>query len=379
MARYVNLRCIQTTRDALLQVKKLTGLDCKQHPNWSRLLLLQVAPQLEELQVSSVGKDHMDVIKEMPKLRRLVLSEKCEVIGGDLPLHIHELDIVELEVKLYNWMPLFQELQHLRELRRLDLRVNPLKNSLAGVVFPIVPAGECGLRRLRIQFNGELTPDYIKNYRYYHVRMSELTVLSVKSLIQAHAATLQELHIEWEKLPIEDQFSEVCYEVLQRDTLFRMLCRLLVQWQHDDNTKGRKACLDLRNNIWDRVVQTDGSGRANVVIVCDQCDKRNSQVTYGLWVHKECLIYCVIALIIMAVVCISFFPLEFVYSSVRMRMQQMRNNFEALTSKEVDENVAAAVEKVKIVTPFCVTFLIYIVIFLPLLKGIHRLLCRPFQ
>ena len=64
-----------------LQVRKVTGLDCSKRPNWCKMLLQQVSPQLEELQVSAAKVEHLDVIRDMTGLRKLDLQvSECMVL-----------------------------------------------------------------------------------------------------------------------------------------------------------------------------------------------------------------------------------------------------------------------------------------------------------
>ncbi|XP_034245635.1 uncharacterized protein LOC117647803 isoform X2 [Thrips palmi] len=149
------------------KVRKLSGLDCMERPNWSTALLKRVAPRVEWLITGNAVREHLEVIRDMPALRCLYVHLRNSVENApDLPLQLQELEVRNVSVEH------LQSVQRMPRLRKLVL--NWYEHGALDVAFPPLPAGHCGLQWLSVYLRPAST---------------------VLSLAKAHAATLQELRI----------------------------------------------------------------------------------------------------------------------------------------------------------------------------------------
>ncbi|XP_034232605.1 uncharacterized protein LOC117640311 isoform X3 [Thrips palmi] len=149
-------------------VRKLLRLHCYSHLGWSLQILQAVAPHLEELDAMEAEREHLEVVRNMPSLRKLrLMTGDLWEEAPPLPPQLEDLDIYRgsLDHTL--------SIRRMPRLRRLTLSYSRMKS------FPPLPPHHCGLEYLNIRGRG----------------CSEDKDSIIMSLIRAHGATLQELHI----------------------------------------------------------------------------------------------------------------------------------------------------------------------------------------
>lgn len=134
-------------RKDLLQIRKVTGLDCQYDKSYSLLCNLAAAEiaRLEELQMLGARSRHMVLLTKFPSLRTLdVTCSAEESISAALPKHLEELLIQNCssqQLASVADMPRLKKLQLLRFM-------GPDR-----VAFPVLPGSHCGLQWLRVEMD----------------------------------------------------------------------------------------------------------------------------------------------------------------------------------------------------------------------------------
>ncbi|XP_034256330.1 uncharacterized protein LOC117654199 [Thrips palmi] len=197
-------------RRPLLQVLKLTGLDCR-FDRESNSLLCVVARRLRELQLECAGVRHMLLLRDVEELRKLDVSCVVDDLFPALPASLEELRIqncTERQLVSTQRMPRLRRLQVLWYLGPGNVDLRPPR------------AGHCGLQWLR-------------------VCVDKFFVATLFSLLRAHAATLKEVRLVVASVPGGDLFlgdlgrrlADCGFQALERVVLEREMGAMAIE--HD--------------------------------------------------------------------------------------------------------------------------------------------------
>ena len=114
----------------------LTGLCCYKSPAWAALVLRQVAPHLEQLDVLSPSSDHLQLIASMPRLVKLRVREEHGGGGARLKgTHLDSLAPQLTELRIDRGVrSVLERLNDMPNLRQLEVFC-PFKSPVPGVSF----------------------------------------------------------------------------------------------------------------------------------------------------------------------------------------------------------------------------------------------------
>ena len=229
----------------------MTNLDCSRRPQWSRLLLQQVSPHLQELQMTNAEEEHLALVRDMPALLRLQLDVRC--IGSQSLADLPPPPQLQ-ELRLLSATPQhLLSLQCLPRLRKLSLWIQ--HDKMSDLVPPAVPEDHCGLQSLTVCVHPRAT---------------------IMALIKAHGSTLREL-----QLCVSTYYDNVVHYVrdlhleLARCGL-RSLQRLVLRRQCGGKlSHGDSRCREQKKKIWDQLMEMDSAaGRIRTVtVLCSVCDE----------------------------------------------------------------------------------------------------------
>lgn len=229
--------------DRLDRARKVTGLNCSPHADWSEAVLRRIGPHVEELYVRQADYQHLRAIQGMAALRTLNLT--CLLRDDDcnhsdvptLPLQLEDLRVRNFRFEhllSVEWMP---------KLRKLELVDGD--GSVEVPDFDFTPApSHCGLKQLEV-----------------HVK----SLSTVVSLVRANAATLQELQVRCSSRSTGEWSCPDLPGKLQRSSLVA-LHRLVLSRRdppsRDDHgpTSCGEQLADLRARLG-----------ADVVVECSEC------------------------------------------------------------------------------------------------------------
>ncbi|XP_034246019.1 uncharacterized protein LOC117648015 [Thrips palmi] len=234
----------------LHKVRKLRGLDCRKRPNWSTVLLKRVAPNLEWLSIMWAVREHLDMIRDMPALRCLLVHLETSVENAPaLPLQLQELHLLNVSV---------QHLQSVQRMPRLRKLVLLWHEHALDVAFPPLPAGHCGLQWLSVYLQPAST---------------------VLSLAKTHAATLQELRITcasegkdlWHFKDLAEGLRQCGLVALRRVVLLRGPAP---GYPGQKLPHAAKSCQQQKQSVWDKLLATESGEPVRVVkVMCEECDE----------------------------------------------------------------------------------------------------------
>lgn len=271
-------------------MRSLKGVDCSVGPRFFELLLQAVGPHLEELELNAPRKEHMELLKCMPFLRKLSLADtKDNPIPdvSELPVNLEELSIYTASAEH------LRLIKDLVSLRKLDVHVEEY--------IPDAPALPLQLEDLAIEYCSgpqwisihrmpKLRRLFVDGYGYTEVNASLLpaklppghcglvwlkiavSVSSALSLIRLHCDTLQEILLLCSSKDDGDMFHDNLADhsrglkSLQR----LVLIREMPGWEvlHDADSCRQQIC-----ELQDALLHRDVAGTVKTVsVVCQLCD-----------------------------------------------------------------------------------------------------------
>lgn len=276
-------------------MRSLKGVDCSVGPKFCELLLQAVGPHLEELELKGPKKEHMEVLKSMPFLRKLSLAD-TEVNPipdvSEFPVNLEELsintataehlrlikDLVslrKLEVHPYDYLPdapalplqledltieyctgpQWISIHRMPKLRRLFVDGLDYSEDDASLLPAKLPPGHCGLVWLK---------------------MAACSASSPLPLIRLHCDTLQEILLLCSSSDGVGTYYDNLADYLRGlKSLQRLvLMRELQSWssvrllRHDADSCRLQIC-----ELQDALLHRDATGKVKTVsVVCQLCD-----------------------------------------------------------------------------------------------------------